>query len=107
MPLPMLRSPKVLALRDTLARALATPDRSWEEKVMHDQVCEVVEDLKAAGWPPERTIIAIKQIAGDAGLLESRSVLSLTVQDLDARDTLMTKLVRWCIECYYDVQQYA
>ena len=103
----MLRSPKVLALRDTLARAVETSDSHWQEKVMHDQVCDVVEDLKAAGWPPERTIIAIKQIAAEAGLLESRSVLSLTVRDLDARDSLMVKLVRWCIECYYDVQQYA
>jgi hypothetical protein len=103
----MLRSPKVLALRDTLVRSLATSDRYWEEKVMHDQVCDIVEDLKAAGWPPERTIVAIKQVAAEAGLLESRSVLSLSVHDLDARDSLMVKLVRWCIECYYDVQQFA
>jgi hypothetical protein len=103
----MLRSPKVLALRDTLARALATSDLDWQEKTMHDQVCEVVEELKAAGWPPERTIVAIKQIAAEAGLLESRSVLSLTVRELDARDALTVKLVRWCIECYYDVQQFA
>jgi hypothetical protein len=103
----MLRSPKVLALRDTLVRSLATSDRHWEEKVMHDQVCDIVEDLKAAGWPPERTIVAIKQVAAEAGLLESRSVLSLSVHDLDARDSLMVKLVRWCIECYYDVQQFA
>lgn len=103
----MLRSPKVLALRDTLARALTTSDLDWQEKAMHDQVCEVVEDLKAAGWPPERAIIAIKQLAAEVGLLESRSVLSLTVRDLDARDALMVKLVRWCIECYYDVQQFA
>ncbi len=103
----MLRSPKVLALRDTLVRSLATSDRYWEEKVMHDPVCDIVEDLKAAGWPPERTIVAIKQVAAEAGLLESRSVLSLSVHDLDARDSLMVKLVRWCIECYYDVQQFA
>ncbi|HWC45752.1 MAG TPA: hypothetical protein VG868_06520 [Casimicrobiaceae bacterium] len=94
-------------MRDTLVRSLATSDRYWEEKVMHDQVCDIVEDLKAAGWPPERTIVAIKQVAAEAGLLESRSVLSLSVHDLDARDSLMVKLVRWCIECYYDVQQFA
>lgn len=102
----MLHSPKVIALRESLARALSTPPRDWEEKRLHDLVCNVVEDLKAAGWPPERAIVAVKEIATEAGLEQSRNVLMLN-RDLDARDALLVKVVRWCIECYYDAPEYA
>jgi len=69
-------------------------------------VCSVVDELKAAGWPPERAIIAIKEIAQDAGLAQSQHVL---VRDLDLapRDALLAKVVRWTIECYYDATQVA
>ena len=102
----MLHSPKVIALRASLARALSSPPQDWEEKSLHDEVCSVVEDLKAAGWPPERAIVAVKEIATEAGLEQSRNVLMLN-RDLDARDALLVKVVRWCIECYYDAHQYA
>ena len=102
----MLHSPKVTALRESLVRALSSPPREWEEKRLHDEVCSVVEDLKAAGWPPERAIVAVKEIATEAGLEQSRNVLMLN-RDLDARDALLVKVVRWCIECYYDTHQYA
>jgi hypothetical protein len=100
----MLNSPKVSVLREDLARALmraATPD----DKALRDEVCSVVDEMKAAGWPPERAIIAIKQIATEAGLMESRALLALSNTQLDARDALMAKVVRWTIECYYDVLQ--
>jgi len=103
----MLNSPKVHVLRDSLARARLAPDPHWEEKMLRDQVCAVIDDLKAAGWPPERAIVAVKEIANEAGLVQTRNVLSLSNRDLDLRDALMVKVVRWCIECYYDVQQYA
>jgi hypothetical protein len=103
----MLNNPKVLALRDSLARALEAPSGAWEEKTLRDEVCAVVDELKAAGWPPERAIVAVKEIAMEAGLMQSRNVLSLSNRELDARDALLVKVVRWCIECYYDVQQYA
>jgi hypothetical protein len=32
-------------------------------------------------------------------------VLALSNKQLDARDMLMAKVVRWTIECYYDVLQ--
>ena len=100
----MLNSPKVLALRETLARAsatLATSAYTTTDKALRDEVCDVVEELKSLGWPPERAIIAIKEIAEEAGLTQSRQVL-LKNRDLDARDALLAKIVRWTIECYYD-----
>ena len=102
----MLHSPKVIALRESLARALSSPPGEWEEKKLRDEVCSVVEELKAAGWPPERAIVAVKEIATEAGLEQSRNVLMLN-RDLDARDALLVKVVRWCIECYYDAPQCA
>lgn len=100
----MLNSPKVLALRESFARAsttLATSANTTSDKALRDEVCGVVEELKALGWPPERAIIAIKEIAEEAGLTQSRQVL-LKHRDLDARDALLAKIVRWTIECYYD-----
>ena len=106
----MMNSPKVLALRDSLTRAATTLSASafvYEpaEKALRDEVCSVVEDLKAAGWPPERVIVAMKELARDAGLRPSPSVLSLRERELAARDALMVKIVRWVIECYFDVLQ--
>jgi len=101
----MLNSPKVPALRDSLARALRMPKEYPGDKTLRDEICAVVDEMKAAGWPPERAIIAVKQIATEAGLMESRAVLALSNKQLDARDALMAKVVRWTIECYYDVLQ--
>lgn len=100
----MLNSPKVLALRDSLARAnttLATSAHAIVEKELRDAVCDLVEEVKKLGWPPERAIIAIKEIAEEAGLTQSSRVL-LKNRELDARDALLAKIVRWTIECYYD-----
>jgi len=64
----MLNSPKVPALRDSLARAISMSRESPGDKALRDEVCAIVDEMKAAGWPPERAIIAIKQIATEAGL---------------------------------------
>jgi len=101
----MLNSPKVPALRESLVRALAVSNEKPDDRTLRDEVCAVVDEMKAAGWPPERAIIATKQIATEAGLRESRAVLALSNKELDARDALMAKVVRWTIECYYDVLQ--
>ena len=102
----MLNSPKVPVLRDSLSRAvMRAPESRPDDKALRDEICAVVDEMKAAGWPPERTIIAVKQIAADAGLMESRALLTLSNKQLDARDALMVKVVRWTIECYYDVLQ--
>jgi hypothetical protein len=100
----MLNSPKVLALRESVARAsttLATPAHSITDSKLRDEVCDVVDELKRLGWPPERAVIAIKEIAEEAGLTQSQRVL-LKNRELDARDALVAKIVRWTIECYYN-----
>ena len=74
------------------------------DKELRDEICSVVDDLKAAGWPPERALIAMKEIAFEAGLTQTRDVLRRD-RELCARDALLAKVVRWTIDCYYDVAQ--
>lgn len=105
----MLNSPKVLALRDKLADTVTTLSTSLSQttdKALYDEVCAVVDELKAAGWPPERAIIAMKEIAQEAGLTQSQGVL-VRDRDLSPRDALLAKVVRWTIECYYNAPQAA
>ena len=105
----MQNSPRVLALRAALTQAsstLATSAFDTTDKALRDDVCNVVDELKDLGWPPERVLIAIKQIAEDAGVTQSHRVL-LKNRDLDARDGLVAKVMRWTVQCYYDASRVA
>jgi len=105
----MLNSAKVIVLRQSLAEAstiMATSTFSSTERRLRDEVCAVVDELKALGWPPERAIIAIKEIAHEVGLTPSQRVL-VRDTDLAPRDALLAKIVRWTIECYYDTPRVA
>ncbi len=97
--------PAVVALREHLAAAVAAYPALTDEahmKAFQERVCAVVDELKGAGWPPERVIVAVKQVANDAGLHSSRSVLSASAP-LTERDVALVHMVRWCIERYYGV----
>ena len=78
---------------------LTTPLYTATDSTLHDEVCSVVDELKDAGFPLERAIIAIKEISLEAGLTQSRGVL-MRDHDLDPYDALLAKVVRWTIECY-------
>ena len=97
--------PPVVALHDYLAAvAAAHPALAAERqtKELRRRVCAVVDELKAAGWQPERVIIAVKQVAEDAGLRPTKSILSATAP-LTERDIAVVHIVRWCIEQYFGV----
>jgi len=87
--------PAVVTLRDDLSRG-AAPD----SRALYDEVCAVVDHLKAAGWSPERVIVAVKRIADDAGLRPSRAVLAAQGA-LSPSDALLVRMVEWCIQRYY------
>jgi len=98
----MLERPSVVRLREGLidtARAIAAGNHDVENG-LRDRVGAVVDDLRTLGWPPERVIIAIKQVAEDAGLRTSRNVLRVSGRLAEA-DQIVQDLVRWCIEHYY------
>jgi hypothetical protein len=89
-------TPAVVALRDDIARGL----RPSLHSALYEKVCAVVDELKAAGWPPERVIVAVKRIADEAGVRPSKNVLSRGA-DITDDDALIVQMVKWCIERYY------
>lgn len=69
-------------------------------------ICELaaayVDELKAMDYPPERVVVAVKQLAGDVQL-DNTSVLARgTTRGADA---LLSELVRRSIEHYYEQPQ--
>jgi hypothetical protein len=99
----MYERPSVVALRDSLvivARTRPGTAPKIGQDALREHLCAAVDELKAAGWMPERVIIAVKQIAEDAGLRPSRALLHNGVA-LSERDMTIMAIVRWCIERYY------
>jgi hypothetical protein len=59
-----------------------------EASELHEQVCNVVRDLRAAGELPERVIVIIRQTAREEKID-------------DAGDGLLDEVVKWCIAEYF------
>lgn len=98
----MLDRPSIIELRESMA-ALAQRVSSGEATIDPELLVKLkvaVDDLRLLGWPPERVLIAIKQIAEDAGLRPSRNVL-LIAGESRPNDTALQLVVRCCIEQYY------
>jgi hypothetical protein len=67
---------------------------------LREAVCAFVDEMKSEGKPAEAVIIAAKQVAAMTGLLP------MPEQDVLLRspyaDRVITDVVRWCIERFYD-----
>ena len=98
----MLDRPSVVRLRDELTQLTETMNagNAAREDKLRERVCTAVADLRNLGWPPERVIVAVKQLAADAGLRPSRNLLIISGQ-LTRHDEIVQRIVRWCIEEYY------
>jgi len=94
--------PVVVTLRDYLAILVDSnpPLLDAHRPELRQRVCAVVDEFKLAGWPPERVIVAVKQIANDAGLSSTRHVLAAT-SVLSEQEAAIVHIVRWCVERYY------
>jgi hypothetical protein len=100
----MYSRPAASALRDRLVTVTTTrlPIADAEtDAELRERVCAAVDDFKAAGWPPERVVIAMKQIARDAGLTPSRNLTTLSRVLITGRDAVIAKVVRRSIDRYY------
>lgn len=90
------------ALHQALRLTRMPPD-SAERRAIRELVFAFVDERRRLGWPPERVVIGVKQIARDAGLRPSRLVI-----DRDARitpsDGLLGQMIEWCIDRYYPVR---
>ena len=91
-----------VALRNLIAESPAAGkllrDRQRE---LQQQVRQVVDDLRQTGWPPERVIIGVKQIARDAGLAPSAR-FTRSSEPLTNGDALLAQIIRWAIDRYFD-----
>jgi hypothetical protein len=63
-------------------------------------MCVAVDELKAIGWPVERILIRLKQVASEVGFWPPRQS-NLTTPDLDRREAIWDAIVKECIERYY------
>src|SRR5262245_56516414 len=99
----MYRNQTAIALRDSLARPTSSGgflhDESQREE-LRQQVYAVVDDLKRMEWPPERVVIAVKQIARDGGLSPSLRFFGAGTS-LSNGDAVLADIVRWAIDRYY------
>jgi len=86
-------------LRDALA-VLAFPLGAQNRRDVERRVWDYVDFLKALGWPSERVIFAVNQVANEAGLRASSTVVLADAQ-VPSGDELLIQMTWWCIERYY------
>jgi len=78
-----------------LARLALGPGRVSHpaaREALRDTIVSFAASLKAAGWPPERTLVALKEAIREAGE---------KVEKEDAGARLARDAVTWCIEAFY------
>ncbi len=73
------------------------------EAELRIRVCRYADELQASGEPPERVIVAVKQVAEEAGFEGSRPSAHST-DSRNEREKLVADLVTWCIDGYYREQ---
>jgi hypothetical protein len=76
-----------------------------KESALRAQVVAVVDEFRALDWPPERIVIAVKEIASDAGLRPSPNFPKGATSPTD-QDDLLSRIVSWCITRYYHDTSY-
>ena len=86
-------------LRGELSR-LRFPVSEAQRLGLRDSLNCVVDEQKALGAPVERIILALKQIARDAGL-QPRSRIALVNARNSGMDELLADIVAWAVARYF------
>src|SRR5688572_11028270 len=79
-------------------QALATAESAHgevDDRLLRSQVLAATDELKAMGWPVERIIVRMKELAWEVGLYEGYAA-----HQADKHPTL-ARAVLWCVERYY------
>ena len=100
----MYELPSVVALRTELTEVASSHTTCVDparQAILCGRVHTAVDDLRAAGWTPERVIVAMKQIAADAGLHPSRRLYVVT-ESVHDKDVLLIDMIGWTIRRYFD-----
>jgi hypothetical protein len=95
----MLDQSSTLDLRDAFASLPPTPSTQTMAS-LRAKVERFVDVAKGMDWPIERVIVAIKEVAAEAGVRSSTDVLR-TGTHLEIRDAVLLDVVRWSVERYY------
>ncbi len=75
------------------------PLSSAERQAFYEAVCLFADEVKALGWPPQRMIIALEEMAADRrAQADERDSFDDQVSDIDE---LVADLVAWAVERYY------
>jgi hypothetical protein len=85
------------AVRESLRALAKRPEVSVpdEEVLLQQRIFAAVEELKAMGWPIERIIVRIKEVASEVGV-----PLGHTRYAAD-RHPAVANAILWCAERYY------
>lgn len=79
----------------------SSPLSETDASLLRERVCEAVRELKATGWPVERIIVRLKEVASDVGFRPPRK-RQLTAIELDQREAIWESILTQCIEEYYN-----
>ena len=88
-----------ITLRATLASLPPVVDEAHKAKLRQDVVA-FVDASKEKEWPIERILIAVKDLAAEAGLRSSTNLLR-SQSSLELRDMLLLDIVRWSVERFF------
>jgi hypothetical protein len=95
---PRTDSPAVLPydgdVRNELARLIAEAFRAESSGIenLHLRVCAFVRERRDAGDPPERVVVALKDVIDRATICSART---------EKQSALVETMIRWCINEYY------
>ncbi|MGH7615966.1 MAG: hypothetical protein ACREPM_01925 [Gemmatimonadaceae bacterium] len=90
--------PRILLLGELVA--LRFPVDGAARSALRQRVCDFVDDRRAGGWPPERVVVAVKELTHIAGM---HPTMALVQPDdlITTPDELLVQLVSWSIERYF------
>jgi hypothetical protein len=100
----MYAQPAGIAVRASLA---AIADKSTlsgsDTSQLHQRICVAVDELKTVGWPIERIIVRLKQVAEEVGFRPPQNT-HLTTGEIDRREVVWDEIVKECIDQYYKLR---
>lgn len=98
----MYPQPAGLAVRDTLGAMADYQGRlpQADAALLQNRICAAVDELKAMGWPVERILVRLKEVAAEVGFQPSRSRV-LSAVEAERRKVIWAAAITQCIEYYY------
>ena len=88
-----------VVLQERLA-SLRLPAEGEDQRELQQCVWAYVDDRKAVGWPAERVVIAVKQLAREVGIKPSTIIVKRDAKPT-TKDEFLVDMVGWCIHRYY------